>query len=71
MREYIVQSPTGMFLTGTGGWSAEYPNAKLFASLQAARRAVDNLTPAQSHRNPIGIYTTEDYAMGRDPTETV
>jgi hypothetical protein len=61
--EYIVQRPDGMFLTFGGDWSGEYPDAKIFLSLQAARRAVDGLKLCES----VGIYETDDYAIGNGP----
>ena len=64
-RQYIVQRADGLFLSfDKCGWCAEYPDAKLFPNLQSARRCVDGLVDC----GPVGIYTTEDYAMGREPT---
>lgn len=66
-KQYIVQRTDGLFLSfDKCGWCAEYPDAKIFSSLQAARRTVDGLIG----NTPVGIYETEDYAMGNGPTVT-
>lgn len=64
-RQYIIQRADGLFLSfDKCGWCAEYPDAKVFPNLQAARRTVDGLLDCGA----VGIYETEDYAMGNGPT---
>ena len=67
-KQYIVQHHDGRFLAQGANWSAEYPNARIFPNLQAARRAVDSLKGPIA---PLQIYSTDDYAEGREATATV
>lgn len=62
--EFILVAPLQdkSFLRGDGDWSAEYPDARLFPNLQAARRKRDTLLV------PTAIYTTEQYQLGLGPT---
>jgi hypothetical protein len=63
-REYILIAPNqnDSFWTGNS-WSAEYPNARLYPNLQAARRVRDGLDVDQ-----IAIYSTQQYQEGLGPT---
>ena len=61
--EFIVQAADGTFLSIGGQWRGEYPDAKLFPTLQAAKRALDFSKPYK----PAGIYQEDDYANGKAP----
>jgi hypothetical protein len=66
--QYIVQRDDGMFLTHGQGWSGEYPDAQIFLTLSAARRVVkQEVNFGGLDDLKIGIYETEDYAMGNGP----
>lgn len=54
----IVDANQGSFLTHGGSWSREYPDARLYASLLAARRARD-----YSQCGTAEIWRTSDYAQ--------
>lgn len=48
----IEDKVTGKFLTTSGGWNAEFPEAELFATEQ---QAVRRLRAIRNNQNPIGI----------------
>lgn len=54
----------GQFLTPGGRLSGEYPEARIFTHLQAARRTVDCLKPPVAH---FEIHEVEAYIQGRPP----
>jgi len=58
---YLIVSDGGLFFIGDGQWSKEYPDAKLFPNLQAARRVDDKLLRTTE------IYSEEAYAEGKEP----
>lgn len=64
---FIIVAPTQdkSFLRADGEWSAEYPDARLFPNLQAARRKRDTLLV------PTAIYSTQQYQQGSGPTVEV
>lgn len=47
------------------GWSGEYPNARIFPNLQAAKRVRDTLQEATM------IYSVDGYARGDGPVVQV
>lgn len=38
MSEYVIQSDDGVFLTSSGNWTAEYPDAAIFADYSIAEK---------------------------------
>lgn len=60
MRRYIVIAG-GKFMDLAGDWRSEYPDARQFKNLQAARRAVDNHKPPLAE---FAIYEVEEYKRG-------
>ena len=62
--EYVLIAPNqnDSFWTGSR-WSAEYPNAKLYPNLPAARRVRDGLEVSE-----VAIYSTQQYQEGLGPT---
>ena len=57
----IVDADVWKFLTNTGNWSSEYPEARVFSNLQDAKRARDKITI------PTDIYDVEAYEQGQSP----
>jgi hypothetical protein len=63
-RAYVLVAPNQNESFWTGDrWSAEYPNAKLYPNLQAARRVRDTLEVTE-----VAIYSTQQYQEGLGPT---
>lgn len=59
--EFIVVNDTGAFLNHNREWTSEYPDARIFPNLQAAKRVRDTLPEVTV------IYSTEAYANGQAP----
>lgn len=57
----IVDAYTTSFLSLGGGFSREYPNARLFSHLQDAKRVRDGIL------EPTDIYDVEAYEQGQSP----
>jgi len=53
MNGYLIEDKkTGQFLTHSGGWNAEYPEAEIFPTFREASNRLRRIT---TNRNPIGI----------------
>lgn len=59
----VVETPMGSAFLTERGLSSEYPNAKLFPHLKAAKAA------AAGWDKPL-IYTAAGYAQGKRPVRT-
>ena len=57
----IVDAKKWDFFTAGGGWSSEYPNARLFSNLQDAKRTRDKIVQLTD------IYDCEAYEQGQSP----
>lgn len=57
----IVDADVHMFVALGGGFCREYPDARLFSSLQDAKRVRDKIM------QPTDIYDVEAYEQGQSP----